>query len=390
MPNNIYRFLISFSCIFCLLATSLCGQSRSELEKKRSSVNRQIKTTTNKLVKTKQSHKSTLEKIALLKQEILGGQKTIESLRAQTDSFDLSLDRKMGVVEQLELNQQKLKQKWIYLRHLSSGRSMQFGYISKTQESLIGSINKLEGLKIEHQEILSLAQQKYDLINIKIKAADQKAYALSKKERLLYSDLKRKKRYKKQMSKKIEKIIHQQIAESKRKARDFKKNQAAKKETMAANQKKKDTPRINYIPSLKSLNNAFSAQKGSLISPVYQGEIIGFYGKNKHPSLKDVYIYNNGIDIQGQYNSVIRNVYQGVVVSVFSMPGQNNAVMINHGDYYTTYTNIAKVYVKKGEKVRTGGQIGTIGRGVNGAGYIMHFEIWKNKNKENPRLWLKK
>ena len=72
------------------------------------------------------------------------------------------------------------------------------------------------------------------------------------------------------------------------------------------------------------------------------------------------------------------------------MPGQNNAVMINHGDYYTTYTNIAKVYVKKGQKIRTGGQLGTIGRGLNGAGYIMHFEIWKNKNKENPKLWLKK
>ncbi|HIA37671.1 MAG TPA: M23 family metallopeptidase, partial [Flavobacteriales bacterium] len=56
----------------------------------------------------------------------------------------------------------------------------------------------------------------------------------------------------------------------------------------------------------------------------------------------------------------------------------------------TTYSNIAKVHVKKGEKLKTGGQIGTIGRDSNEEGYVLHFEIWRNKSKENPGVWVKK
>ena len=423
MFKQLYLGFLGCCCLLGGIKSPLMGQSRSDLEKQRTSVNRQIKSTSSQLSKTKQSRKNTLAKIALLKQEILSGQKTIESLRAQKDSFDTSIDRKMVVVEQLEIDQQKLRknykillrnlyklqlckkeasplfssssfnkrfQNWIYYLHLSKTRTVQSNYISKTQQALVGSINKLESTKAEQQELVQMAQQQYDLIRTKIRDADKKASVLSKKERQLRSDLVRKKRYKKQMSKKIEKIIHQQIAEAKRKARAYKKKKAAEREASIAAKESKEGPKIRYVPSLKNLDNAFSTQRGKLMSPVYQVQIVGFYGKNKHPSLKDVYIYNNGIDIKGQYNSVILNVFQGTVVSIFSMPGQNNAVMINHGDYYTTYTNIAKVYVKKGQKIRTGGQLGTIGRGLNGAGYIMHFEIWKNKNKDNPKLWLKK
>ena len=64
--------------------------------------------------------------------------------------------------------------------------------------------------------------------------------------------------------------------------------------------------------------------------------------------------------------------------------------MVKHGDYYTTYSNIAKVYVKKGDHLRTGGQIGTIGRDTNAGGHFMHFELWRNKTKENPSSWIKK
>ena len=95
----------------------------------------------------------------------VGPMRTLSSLRAQKDSFDTSIDRKMVVVEQLEIDQQKLRknykillrnlyklqlckkeasplfssssfnkrfQNWIYYRHLSKTRTVQSNYISKT------------------------------------------------------------------------------------------------------------------------------------------------------------------------------------------------------------------------------------------------------------------
>ncbi len=133
----------------------------------------------------------------------------------------------------------------------------------------------------------------------------------------------------------------------------------------------------------------FAAQRGNLLSPIYHGKIVGRYGQYAHPTFKDVMINNNGIDLSGQYNSVVRNVYTGTVVSVFAIPGLNNAVMVKHGDYYTTYSNVAKVYVKQGQRLQTGGQIGTIGRAAKGGGYLLHFELWYNKQKQNPLPWIR-
>ena len=87
MLKQLYLGFLGCCCLFWGVKSPLMGQSRSDLEKQRTSVNRQIKSTSSQLSKTKQSRKKTLAKIALLKQEILSGQKTIESLRAQKDSF---------------------------------------------------------------------------------------------------------------------------------------------------------------------------------------------------------------------------------------------------------------------------------------------------------------
>ena len=275
--------------------------------------------------------------------------------------------------------------------NLKEKRTVQAIYSNKTQESLSKSINNLELQKSDNNDLLAEELEQQSTITREIEDKDKKISALKKEEKKLRSDLNRKKRYKNQMSKKIEKTIHEQIAKAKRDARKYKKAKPkSKKKPKPKSQKpKKDISTAKKQPDNRNSNSLFFNQKGKLISPVYNGKISGRYGRSKHPGMKDVYVYNNGIDIKGQYNSVIRNVYEGVVVSVFTVPGMNNAVMIRHGEYFTTYSNIAQVYVKKGEKLRTGGQIGTIGRDTNAGGYVMHFELWRNKNKENPELWIK-
>ena len=63
--------------------------------------------------------------------------------------------------------------------------------------------------------------------------------------------------------------------------------------------------------------------------------------------------------------------------------------MIRHGAYFTLYANIDKVYVKAGDKVKTGQKLGTIHSSATDNSTTIHFEIWNEKNNVNPEKWLR-
>jgi murein DD-endopeptidase MepM/ murein hydrolase activator NlpD len=63
--------------------------------------------------------------------------------------------------------------------------------------------------------------------------------------------------------------------------------------------------------------------------------------------------------------------------------------MLKHGDYYSTYSNLEQVNVKRGDNVKSAAQLGTVGKDSNTGNYLLHFEIWEGKNKENPEDWLR-
>jgi murein DD-endopeptidase MepM/ murein hydrolase activator NlpD len=73
---------------------------------------------------------------------------------------------------------------------------------------------------------------------------------------------------------------------------------------------------------------------------------------------------------------------------VFTVPGNGNAVMLKHGEFYSTYSNLETVSVRRGDNLKTGAQLGTVGKDMNTGNYLLHFEIWEGKNKEDPEDWL--
>lgn len=409
------RFI--YILILLLGVNALYGQSRTDLEKKRQSVNQQINKTSQLLNKTASSKKATFQKLNALEAQIGTRATLIEDAAQRLATLDTMIDRKMTIVEQLDDDLAVLKkhykklirqlyrykiskniiaffwsaesfnqayQRWIYVQKLEAHRSVQATFIQKVQSDLGQRINELEAKKREKNQLLQeeLAQkQRLD------QEKESKAYLIAKlkrKESKLRADLNRKKRYKTQLSKKIEKAILQQIAAAKEAARKY------KQEKPLAKTNTSQSSILESMYSESAASKKFAQQKGKLMWPIYQGKIVGFYGQHQHPVFQEVLINNNGIDIQGQYNSVVRNIHEGQVVSVFTIPGYQNAVMVKHGDYYTTYSNVAKVYVKQGQYLKQGGQIGTIGRDSNTSGHLLHFEIWHNKYKENPAAWLRR
>ena len=79
-----------------------------------------------------------------------------------------------------------------------------------------------------------------------------------------------------------------------------------------------------------------------------------------HPVLKQVMVNNKGIYIQTPANSDACAIYEGEVTQIFAIPGNNNAIIVKHGNYRTVYANITTTYVKSGDKVSAKQKLGKI------------------------------
>ena len=99
---------------------------------------------------------------------------------------------------------------------------------------------------------------------------------------------------------------------------------------------------------------------------------------------------NPGIDIGLTSGRWAKAVYEGVVSAVFRQPGYNNIVMLRHGDYITVYANLETISVGKGDRVGAGQPLGVVAFDEDNPGMrVLHFEIRREKTKENPESWLK-
>ncbi|MDO8897638.1 MAG: M23 family metallopeptidase, partial [Bacteroidales bacterium] len=185
-------------------------------------------------------------------------------------------------------------------------------------------------------------------------------------------------RQKEQDARKLQREIEAIIAEEIRKARQ----RQGEKDTGAPDRL------MSLTPEEQKLSNSFTQNRGKLPWPVERGVISSRFGEQPHPVLKKVTIKNNGIDIATTKGSEARAVFDGVVVSTNRITASNNAVIIRHGDYFSVYSNLEQVYVKRGDKISTKQSIGLIHTEKTESKTELHFEIWQNRTIVDPALWL--
>ncbi len=131
----------------------------------------------------------------------------------------------------------------------------------------------------------------------------------------------------------------------------------------------------------------FSKNRGKLPWPA-DGPVVDAFGERYHPVYKNVKLpKNNGVGIALKPGTTVRCVFDGVVKQVLVMPGYNQCVLVQHGNYFTFYCKLRNVVVKSGQKVKTGQDIGTVDT-IN-RDTQLHFQIWKDTTPQNPELWLK-
>ena len=115
-----------------------------------------------------------------------------------------------------------------------------------------------------------------------------------------------------------------------------------------------------------------------------KGKLISRYGKSKEG------FYNDGINIDSQKGTAVISSQDGkVIYSGNEIPGYGNLILIKHSkNWITAYAHLNEVFIKKGNFVKKGQKIGSVGSTGNVRSPQLHFEIRKGKESVDPLEFL--
>lgn len=193
---------------------------------------------------------------------------------------------------------------------------------------------------------------------------------LKRKERTLAVQVSKKERERKVIDREINRLIREAIAAFNR----------------AAGKSGKKT--FELTPEAKLIATNFQANKGRLPWPLEKGVVIQGFGRQRHPVVKTTTIQSNGVILATEPSAQVRSVFEGEVMSVIVIKGSNPSVLIRHGNFITLYTNLAKLYVKKGERVKAKQAIGEVFTNRQTGKTQLQFGIFNNVKALNPKDWV--
>lgn len=152
---------------------------------------------------------------------------------------------------------------------------------------------------------------------------------------------------------------------------------------------KTDSPAVASSGTAKG--GGFENMRGSLPRPVGGAfRVTSRFGRHSLPDMPDVVFDNPGIDAEVAQGAAAQAVYPGKVSGVYMVPGFATVVIVSHGNYYTVYGNLSSTSVKVGDTVKQGQALGRVAPGEDDASHgSIHFEVWKNRDKQDPMLWIR-
>lgn len=146
---------------------------------------------------------------------------------------------------------------------------------------------------------------------------------------------------------------------------------------------------VQSAKSSKMSYPALSGFKGLLQMPV-QGKIVSRFGPYRDSKFQMTH-HRNGIEIKAEAGSPIRAVSGGRVAYADWFKGYGNMMIIDHGKgYFSVYANTHDLFKNRGDTVRAGEVIGTVGDSASLIGPKLYFEVRYQGKPINPLTWLKK
>jgi murein hydrolase activator len=403
-----------------LVAVKAHAQTSDELKQKRDRYNQELQELNREYEETANNKKSSLKQLNNLRKQINIREEKINSINSEVRLLDNQISENNTTVHNLQSQLDLLKKEYAamilfayhnqssynklmfifaskdfnqaykrmkYLQEFAGYRERQAQYIEGTEKDLHVKINQLDNSKKQKNEILAdqikekvtLGKQKKDEVRV---VAD-----LSKQQGQLQQQQRDLQRKIAKTNQEIRDAIRREIA--KRRAEEEKNtNNGTTARTTGAkpiSTRSTNNEVLTATPEDAKLSSDFLGNRGHLPWPVANGVITLGMGKHTEHGITSE---SDGVEIKTNEGAPVRVVFDGKVQAVENVYG-TYLVVVNHGAYFTAYSNLKSVSVSKGQKLTTKQMVGTAATDPSTGDSSVGFSLYKGVDPVNPQLWLK-
>jgi septal ring factor EnvC (AmiA/AmiB activator) len=416
------------------------NQERVELEKKKKQTLQEIEQLNRQFDEIKKNRKESLSQLALIQNKIKLRNQVIENINRQVRVINKDIDYSYREMLRLRNDLDTLKMNYAqnvayayknrsqydllnflfsasnfndairrvaYMRAYRSYRTQQADAIRKTENLYRGKINLLTENRKEKTLVLDdETKERGELVKDK-NQQDDIVRKLKTREKEVNKIIAAKRKQANELEAALRAVVKREIElakkEAERKAKEERDRKAREeKEALSKEGKskvgadkpeiKKETPvkkqesYLEYNKEDLALGNSFESNRGRLPFPVDNGYVSIPYGSYTIPGT-NIKGSQDFITIASPIGTAVKSIFEGEVVSVFEVGGMN-AVMLKHGKYFTTYSNLGAVNVSKGQSVKIGQLLGKVGENLEGEGQL-DFILSREAQMIDPQSWLR-
>ena len=378
------------------------SSSQSDLELKRIELTKEINNIQKLISSSKNKKKLVVENIQNLNYKLDLQNEVIKIINNELNIISASIIYNQSVINQLFKSQELLKSQYAdmilrsYKTRSKTGKLMfifsssnfqqalkriqyfkQYSdYQNKQLQQIVNNTVELKVLRTQlikqktiQESLIIENQTTKNNVSIQLLSKNKLLQSISSNEIQFVKEIKSKQKISAKIDKEIKNIIARAIAESNRK-------------------KKTNSKVFALTPEAKILSNNFTSNKGKLPWPVEKGYVTLKYGKQPHPVVKTATIQSNGIRIITASSQNVRSIFDGVIYRIISSKNGSKTILVQHGNFFTVYKNLASIYVEKGDRVSTKQDLGKIITNKISGQTILSFSLFKDNKTENPLLWL--
>ncbi len=402
-------FVVGLFILFLSISITLPAQRKLRLQQEKLKSLEKIKETEKIITETAEQKKTSLGELSAVNQRIRQQEGLIAAINSEIVLLENDISENNEIINALELDVTKLKEEYTamlfsaqkvsgqadkllflfsaasfdqflmrlkYMEQYSAVRQEQAKAIEKVQTVLSYQVSQTEKIKAEKNQLLNdEVNEQGELTNLKQK---QKTVvkSLEKEEKRLRAELEDTKKDIAKLDRLISDIIKEELERAAKEARE----RLAKAK---ANKKNEAVVKDEDV----TLSASFEENKAKFSWPV-SGFVSQKFGRQDHPLLKGIILQNDGINIQTKKDEKVKVIFDGDVRQIGFIPRIGNCIIVSHGDYFTVYSGLKEVLVKRGQKVKTNQEIGQVFVNIDGFSEL-RFQIRKNIEALDPQSWLK-
>ena len=426
-PFAMSKFFLSLAISLICFCSISYAQNSDELKRKQAEIQREIDELRATLKATQKNKKASLGELALVKKKLKLREQAINNISDQINQIQTTIYHSRSEINKIirELDTLKVQyeksveyayknrsnydllnfvfsasnfndalRRAEYLKTYRNYRQQQAETIRNTQVLLKNKIVDLEKTKKEKDQVLHKQEKEKMVLVEEQKEKDEVVKSLKAREKEINRELTAKAKADKALKSGIAAAIRRETDKARQALANAPKLPEAPKNgnaasTLAGSSKPERTKSIlESTPEGLLVSENFEKNKGRLPWPVEKGRIKIGFGTYPVEGVSSVHGNKPGLTIETEDNAAVKAIFTGDVVTVFDVEGVA-AVLIKHGKYFTSYSNLSNVTVSKGQKVSAGQVLGKAVSNNDGNGEI-EFLLMRESANIDPEPWIRR